>query len=254
MNLSALLDDEKLFLRRIEDLFRGWQPVPRFSAFLTERRQDIVRAFLEQSGNTDCALLFGGYAGAERKMLGAFPAWEKPDASVFPVFPVTLRHRRADTLSHRDFLGALLSLRITRESIGDILPGDGMCVVFVQNSVAPLVLEELRTVGRVGVKCEQGFSKEEIRTEHNFEPLHGTVASCRADCLVSLLTGKSREKAAALIKAEHVQLNYAVVTSPSKLFAPGDVAALRGYGKFIVDAIGNPTRKGRLPVDIRKYK
>jgi RNA-binding protein YlmH len=45
-----------------------------------------------------------------------------------------------------------------------------------------------------------------------------------------------------------------VLHSVSDLIVPGDIITIRRYGKYIVDELGNPTKKGRLPLLFRKYK
>lgn len=97
-------------------------------------------------------------------MLGAFPDYtdlmQEPAALFDCIQPVTLRYRAQDKLSHRDFLGSLMGLNITRESVGDILVGEGIAVLFVLRPVLPIIQEELAKVGRVGVRCENALPSE----------------------------------------------------------------------------------------------
>lgn len=252
MNLAALSGEEKLFVGRLEDLCSGRRAAPSFSLFLTQRRISIAEAFISQRRYAEQTMLYGGFPDAERQILGVFPAHQYPDAAAFPVRAVTLHYRPDDAPTHRDFLGACLSLLITRDSIGDIVPEQGRCTIFALESVAPVILQELRKVGGVGVRCEPGAPADlEVRRE--FDELRGTVSSPRVDCVVALFAGISREKSAKLIQAELVQVNHAN-TGISKHVSPGDVISIRGRGKFIVDIIGNSTRKGRLPVNYRKYR
>ncbi len=197
--------------------------------------------------------MYGGYSAAQRQVLGVFPSGMTPDTAHFPVKRITATYREKDNLSHRDFLGACLSLRITRESIGDIVISPGTAHIMVLDSVASVLLSELRKVGNMGIRCVVGQDGE-VQRNDNFEALRGTVHSPRMDSLVSLLTGLSREKSASLIKGEKVQRNHTLCQSVSAAFAAGDTISIRGYGRFIVDNIGNPTKKGRLPIDCRKYR
>jgi len=252
VNLSTLIGEEKLFLGRLEDLFSGGLRAPRFSSFLTPRQLLIAQAFAQQNRRVEDAMLYGGFSDAVRQVLGVFPQRCSPDAAMFPVQAVTVRYRGSAAPTHRDFLGACLALLITRESIGDIVPDDGRCTIFCLKSVAHVLLYELKKVGSVGVRCEAG-AQGEVTLRQEFDPIRGTVSSRRLDCLVSLLTGLAREKSARLIQAEQVSLNHVVAASVSKEFSSGDTVSIWGRGKFIVDKIGEPTKKGRLPVDIRKY-
>lgn len=234
-------------MARLADLNRisEEKQIARFTAFCDERQAMIAQEYARQSGAK--LLLFGGYQGAVRRIAGFFPSWQPFSEEAFPISAVTLGLPREASLTHRDYLGSLMALQITRESIGDILPGEGICTLFLLESVAPVVLDELRRVGSAGVRPVAG-AEGFIPPEPAYRELRGTVASLRMDCLVHLLTGLAREKSAALLRAERVRRNHQTVTEAAARFEQGDVISIRGYGRFKVDSIGAPTKKGRLPV------
>lgn len=253
LELSRLEGEEKILLARLEDIVRiaaeGGRP--RFSPFLNER-QAMIALELTRQRHISSTQLFGGYEDAVRRMFGAFPDYLEPETGQYPIQAVTIRLPKDTQPSHRDVLGSLMSLRIARESIGDILISERRCDVFVQDTVAALVVDELRKIGRYGVRCELGAQGDYVRSER-FKELRGTVSSLRVDSVVSLLTNLAREKGAALVRSEQVQRNYQIVKSVSEPCAPGDVITIRGYGKYRLDEVGNETRKGRLPLLCRKY-
>ena len=253
MNLADVNEEEKLLLRRLRDLsdIAAEKFVPRFSNFLNERQILIAEAFVQQK-HIEGAMFFGGYTGAARMMCGFFPHYEEPAETAFPVVPVTFKFFGGKKLSHRDFLGSLMSVGIKRESVGDIIIKDNTCVIFLLDSVTEYVMQELKKVGGSGVKCEKGFTTDML-SEPEFKEITGTVSSARLDSLVKLATNLSREKSAAAIKSGLVQRNHSVTDSASCEFLAGDTVSVRGYGKFTVESIGNPTKKRRLPVIIKKY-
>lgn len=252
-NFAQLDPEEKLLVARVEDLanIAATRDCSRFSSFLNERQQQLVQEVIRRRKLEGC-LLYGGYPDAVRRMLGVFPTWRQPEEEEFPVVAVTIHLPKDAALTHRDVLGSLMGLHIVRESVGDILFGERRCDVFVQQKLAQLIVDELRKVGRTGVRCEIGASGDYHRDEQ-FQDKRVTVSSVRLDALVSAMTGISREKGAAMIRSELVQHNYRTARSVSAAFLPGDVITIRGYGKYRVDDIGKPTKKGRLPVLIRKY-
>ena len=252
IQLSNLNGDEQAFLRRLEDIC---QPTsgPRFTHFLTPRQLQIAQSFVAQRKLGDTARFYGGYPDAERQMAGFFPDFMEPEDRQFPLQAVTAYYRRQDALSHRDFLGACMSLSVSREHVGDMIPGQGRCVLFLHSRVADVVLNELEKVGRVGVRVEAG-AQGEVERRQEVQPLCSTISSPRLDCMVAAATGRSREKSARLIESELVRLNYVVIPSVSQEVNPGDVLSIRGHGKFLVHKIGAPTRKGRLPVEIHQYR
>lgn len=257
MNLQNLTQDDRYLLARVADAFRTADSNgrPKYTGFLDERQQDLVKAFAAQQ-HFHQYLFFGGFESAARKVLGAFPDYtdlmQEPAALFNCVQPVTLRYRAQDKLSHRDFLGSLMGLNITRESVGDILVGEGIAVLFVLRPVLPIILEELAKVGRVGVRCENALPSE-LPLEEHFLEIKDTVSSLRLDCIVSVLTKLSREKSAALIAQGLVTQNYEIVQSNSRAVQAGDTVSIRGYGKFSVAEAGNVTRKGRIQVLCKKY-
>jgi len=253
INLATLPEEEMLFLRRLEDLagISIEKGCTKFTAFLTERQQHIVMEFIRQRP-VENAALFGGYDNAVRKMCGFFPIYEEPFNDGFPLEGISLTYPKDKTLTHRDFLGTLLNLGIKREAVGDILPGSGYCAVFLTGAVAPMVAGEITMVGGVGVSCGNRTDLS-LLPEQEFKAVSGTVGSLRMDSLVKLLTGYAREKSAGLIRAGLVKRNDQTAASVSETFWSGDRVVVRGFGKYIVDRIGEPTRKGRLPIEARKY-
>ena len=92
---------------------------PQSSRFLDPRQQGLASAMLTAAARP--YLLWGGYEGAERRVVVLLP---EPLEQVEPSL-AGIGLLRADTatpgLSHRDYLGALMGQRIERELIGDIL-------------------------------------------------------------------------------------------------------------------------------------
>lgn len=245
--------DDSFFISHITDAFEisHARNIPKYVGFLSEREKAIVENIKGKSPDTYC--FWGGYEGAKRVFFCALPLYALPDDySHFPISAITFRFRLCDHLSHRDFLGAILSLNIKSETVGDILVGDGIAVVFVTNAVAPLILNELCKIGRVGVKAEIGLP-DVLPINEQFEEIHSTVASLRCDCVVSAVTGLSREKAAFLIESKRFSLNHFECVNVSKLLKENDVLSIRGYGRFILGECGETTKKGRIKVNIKKY-
>ena len=50
-----------------------------------------------------------------------------------------------------------------------------------------------------------------------------------------------------------MQVNWTVCQKPDKPVAAGDTITCRGLGKCVLDSVGSPTKKGRLPVVIRRF-
>ncbi|MFA9381090.1 MAG: YlmH/Sll1252 family protein, partial [Acetanaerobacterium sp.] len=196
--MDISLQQDKILAARVADAVYAAQNryQSRFIGFLGEHEASFA-AGVARSLHHPEHRLFGGYEDAKRVFLGIFSPYDEQDDQSFPIFPVTFLYRRADSLTHRDFLGAMLSLGLARESVGDILISEGSAVVFATESAASLVIMELVKVGGTGVKAQSGVLVP-LETNQQYDVIEGVVASERLDCVVALVTRLSREKAAAL--------------------------------------------------------
>ena len=224
----------------------------KFSFFLDCRQSKIAKQVLD-SLKFDNYKFFGGYDDAQRLVLGVFPPYCEAVINDFPVKGITFTYRKCDILTHRDVLGSLMSLKVTRECIGDIIINEGKTIVFVVDKILPLILENVHKIGKIGVKTEIGFDLSDVALEQKFSDICGTVASLRADSVVALAINKSREKASSIIKTNGVVIDYEEVFSPSYEMCEGICFSIRGYGKFLLSSVDGLSRKNRLHITIKKY-
>jgi RNA-binding protein YlmH len=246
-------DDCGLLKSRLYDMIslseKNFMPV--YSDFLDERQIFTVSSELSHICFRNF-VFFGGYDNAQRKILCIHPAYFIPESQDFPLNIIQFSYRTSDILTHRDFLGAVMSCRIKREKIGDILVGDGIAQMMTYNSVSDCILNEIAKIGRVGVKVSIA-DKCTVETIQKYHDIKGTVASMRLDCILSLAVGKSREKTVQIIKKDGVDINFRTVFSPSAVINENDVFSVRGYGKFILREISGLSSKGRYHVLIQKF-
>ncbi|MBQ3547033.1 MAG: hypothetical protein IJA44_00965 [Clostridia bacterium] len=242
--------ESEILVARINDTFDISQKTskPKFFGFL--RREEAVLAQRTLDNRGADYVLYGGYDDAERVMLGCFPDW--CDDGVFPITAATFSYRESDTLKHRDFLGALTALGITRESIGDILVENGRAVAFFKNEVLPFVLLNIDKIGRVGVNVSKGYHLPLPQSDSLVEATV-TVSSLRLDCVVSAVCGLSRNKATELIDMGFVTVNSVQCEKTTKQVAQGDAITVRGKGKFIISNTLLKTKKDRTVLEFKKY-
>ncbi|MEG1993752.1 MAG: YlmH/Sll1252 family protein [Oscillospiraceae bacterium] len=251
---SEFSNEDKILYNRIIDIISISQAknYTKFSNFLNPHEQQIAQLAATETGFSDFCF-FGGNDMCERKVFVAFSSYDNAEnQDIFPIDAYTFLYRQQDNLSHRDFLGCFMSKLIKRETIGDIFVGDGKCVVFALHSVAD-VIAEIDKIGGVGVKISRGVEGE-CPSNFETEELNAIVTSFRADCVVSAIAGVSREKSSDLISKGHVFINYEEITECSKNINEGDVISVRGYGKFLFNAINGKTKKGRNVITYSKFK
>lgn len=223
---------------------------PVFTDFLTEAEQAAAESVMNRLHAN--FLLWGGFEGAERRMLGVFPPYDEPEADLFPIDGVTASFRAADSVEHRSVLGTLMAQGIERSCVGDILIESGRCVFFCRTTVTHALIADVGKIGGVGVRLSQGF-EDPLPAAHSFMEISTTVASARLDCITAALAGVGRGKAEELITAGEVMINSVICKKVSQTVFEGDKLTVRGTGKFIIDDLGNVTRKGRRILSARKY-
>lgn len=244
--------DSALFIPRILDAVRlcDASSMPKFVGFLTPAEAAEADNAVKKLACT-CSF-FGGYKEAERVYFGVFPDWCEDREDFFPISPLTFTFRACDRLTHRDFLGALMSLGIVREAVGDILIEEGRTVVFLNSELSDFVSTQLTKVGRVGVKCEKSVTLP-LPGGSKLEPITDTVASTRLDCVVASLARCSRGQAAELIADGLVTVNSFCVTKAVKTVYDGDRISIRGKGRFLIDSVSGRSKKDRVILLANKY-
>ena len=243
-------------IRRAEDL--AAQCVRRGSVtrtrFLTPAESAALEAWATRAPDVRL-LLRGGYDGAERRIGFFLPAWMDKAGFDSSEHICALEGIAAfGAPGHRDWLGAALSLGISRDCLGDLLIDGSRAVLFCLPSVRQHLLLNLEKVGRCGVKLRElppgGIDVPERRMEERVF----SVQSPRLDAVCAGAFRLSRSAAAQCISAGLLELNYATCLKPDALVREGDILSLRGRGKAaVLDAGSHESKKGRLFVKIGLY-
>lgn len=241
--------DSKLIVARVNDLkqISNKTNIPKFMGFLTSQETAVA---IKQFSQDERYCIFGGYEDAERVMLGVLPEW--CDDPYFPISAVTFRYRECDTLSHRDFLGSLMALGITRESVGDILVEKGRAVVFVDEDVEKFVLTQISKVGNVGVEICEGFTVP-LPQQSQKQSFSTTVASTRVDAVVASLCNVSRSTATQKINDGYVSINSVCVGKTTAIVKCGDKITIRQKGRFEITSCDGHSKSGRIILKYDKY-
>lgn len=242
--------DDKIFLSRMCDLMdrSDRTGMIMYSRFLSPKEQMLIRDRLSPYGRVE---FYGGYEDADRKIC-AFVSneWEEPDIPITALRIIPTNHRE---YSHRDYLGSVLGLGITRELTGDIVIGDEGAVMAVMREIADFISMNLSKVASASVRIAQTDDMSLFEGMRRYEDMGCTVSSLRLDCVVSSAIGKSRSQTSEIIEQGLVFVNYQAVKNPSMLLKENDVISARGYGKLILSKIGSLTKKGRTHIEIKRY-
>lgn len=247
--------DEVLLRKRLIELSRiAYQRgIVTFSDFLNLNELNILHTIPKEELYTQYKT-FGGYACAERQMVAFLP-----DALCYEYFyPFAvlrirpLNKKFSEELTHRDYLGAILSLGMERCKIGDILILEKEAVLFVTEGMAEFILQNLTRIRHTSVmifKEEQGG----FEYEPAYESIKGTVASIRLDALLAQAFSSSRSKLTGLIEGKKVFVNGKLIVSNGYHVKENDLISVRGFGKFKYCGVISETKKGRYYIEIQKY-
>ncbi|MCD7904417.1 MAG: YlmH/Sll1252 family protein [Clostridiales bacterium] len=156
-------------------------------------------------------------------------------------------------LAHRDFLGSVLGLGIERSKIGDIVLNEGSALVFCDEQVAEYVASSLEQVGHTKVKAEITEDASAYIATDEVKETVKTVASERADAVLSSAFNISRGAASEAIKSGKVFANWVPAESGSKKLSEGDVITLRGKGRVKLLEFMGSTKKDKLIIKFQKF-
>lgn len=254
------MTDNELLLARIEDCISSCVDSYMITSttFLDVYQQSTVVGYLKKRSDVRYDF-YGGFDDAERKTAVFFPDYAdgvgyiRENADLSPIVAVCIKKDNFSTLTHRDYLGAVMGLGIRREAIGDILVNEDGCTMAVIRSVAQYIKENLTSVGRGSVKAEVVESFDGFTAEAVFDTKRCYVSSMRLDAVLSAAFSISRSTAAERIRRGEVLMN-GVVMSKNDVRVPfGAKLVIHGCGKVIVDEDAGLTKKGRQAFIIKKF-
>lgn len=248
-----MTSDDNLLLARLDDCIYSSQKkqFPVFMGFLTEYEIAIALQYLKKQ-SIGSYRFFGGHSQSERCVLGVSHHSIDIEDYYYPITGLMFKYKQEYALSHRDFLGSFMGLGIKRETIGDILTGEGYTVAFVKDDIKDYLVSQVTKIGNVGVTVEEwdGYTLPDI---NNLKILNYTVSSPRLDGVISAVVPLSRDKSASLIKQGLVFVNGIAINNVSFTVKNGDKISVRGKGKFKVSEFSGITKKGRLKLTVEKY-
>ena len=247
-------EDERAVGARIVDLMeialRDGEPVR--TDFLDPHQQKVAIGILESVPDVSYRT-YGGYPAAERKRILVFPQYYLVELLVDPLSAIDVVVKSAfDTVSHRDFLGAILGTGLDRDKIGDIIVTGRGCQAVVAAESAEYLLGALDRVGKAPVEVVEIDPEQLEVAPERVKEIRATVASLRLDAVASSGYGVSRTKMAREIKAERVKVNWVPVRNPAHEVGQGDVLSIRGRGRVVIEEVQGTTRKGRINVLLKR--
>ena len=247
--------EDRLLLAKLWDKINAGirKNIPANTCFFSPRELEMARYLF---GQPEGLYAFGGYPEAERKMLVFLPDYLEESALMeedSPVVCLRCTFYLEDSLSHRDFLGALMGAGIGRETVGDICVDKGSCDFFVTAEIAPYILQNFTSAGRTRVHIRQIPLTEASIPAPEVKEIKDTLASLRLDSVISSGFRIGRSLACQYIQTGKAAVDGLPCEKPDKPVAEGMKISVRGLGKIQLAAVGGKTKKDRISVVIHRY-
>ncbi len=216
--------------------------------FLSMGEHALCNDALRLFGASAYSVFFGGYEEAERGVYLFFPDYmdaESAKASA-PVTLLRLQTGKDTHLSHRDFLGALMGLRIDRSLIGDILVNENGAELLTLDEAADFIMLNFTKAGRYKVSSSKKPLNELICSNAEEKEGSGSVSSPRLDSVLSLIFKLSRKESQNKISEGLVFVNNLPCLKPERVISVNDKITLRGSGRARIKEFTGYSKKGRL--------
>lgn len=196
----------------------------------------------------------GGYDDAERVRLFMTMFDETPTRADMQLGVIAFHgNTKFINFSHRDCLGALMSLGFERHCIGDILVREDGFEVLTNSEIDDFLLMSDLSIKRVPMRAEKLDIASWQAPERQLKTLSLLVPQLRLDAIIAKVFNLSRAQATEHIRAGLVQLDHRVETAAGKQCNTGQIVTVRGKGKFILGDIEGTSKKGKIKLSVSKY-
>lgn len=251
---TAQEPEDRLLLARVWDKYEQAERknIPSSTIFLSPREQQLAQAMLNAAGVRSGYVFDGGFESAERKILIFLPDWMEGAAGDELVFLRAAFHGD-ESLTHRDILGSLMGLGITRERVGDILVSPHSADIVASPSLRDFFLREWSQAGRVRLSVAEIERGGLCVPQAQVKVIRDTVSSLRLDAVAAAAFSMSRGRAAELIAAGRVSLNHMPCLKGDKPVEEGAVITARGLGKAKLAQVGGLSKKGRIGITVERF-
>lgn len=158
-------------------------------------------------------------------------------------------------LKHKDYMGAIYSLGLKNEMIGDIFAYETYAYVFCMKSVCNYLYDNLFKVANQEVKlkavsllddCIKNLKVDLIKKEY-------IVASLRVDAILSVVYNLSRNETKEKIIKGDLFINDKNIFYPNTLLNNGDIVSFRRCGKARVGEVLRKTKSNNIVISIEKF-
>lgn len=218
--------------------------------FYNPHEQDLVYKII---GQHDLIVdSYGGFVNAENQRMIICPDFYEIHQDDFDIVIVEVVYNpQFGKLLHKDVLGALMSLGIKRDCIGDIYDKD--CLYFTcTKQTFSYIQNNLTQIKKSKVHLKEVY--EQITISHEYNSKTFFVSSMRLDRLVATLYKVSRQQANTAIRSGFVKVNHKLVEEVNFLCHNNDMISFKRHGRVKIVDEKRFTKQGNSVVTGYFYK
>ena len=245
---------EEVFVKKVLDYLDQVQYKQRLilTQFLDPYHQSIVKSVIGHQDEVQ-VLENGGFIHSESQRMIIAPYFYEIEKEDFEIVVCKIIYaKNFEKLTHRDILGALMSLGIKRELFGDIVEKDKEFYLAVDRPIYEYLKDHLSMIKRSKVKFVEW--DEEIEVKNDYLVKSFIVSSFRLDKIISSFYKISRQKAAEFIRAGHVKVNHKPVEQINYLCNNKDIISFKKHGRVMFVDCNRQTRSNNYVVEGYFYK
>ncbi|TMN23508.1 YlmH family RNA-binding protein [Lentibacillus cibarius] len=241
---QPFIDHALSWIRDVEMTYQ-----PKLTDFLDPREQQIVDMLAGTSLEDLQVCTYGGSPAAERKRVMIAPMYETITEDSFHLALLQASyHNKFISITHRDVMGAFLSLGVKRKKLGDITVADGQVQMITTDEIAMYIRLNLTAIKKASISLEEKPLSAIIESETTWVPSDYIVSSLRLDTVLKSIYKLSRKHAAEMITKGLVKVNHKVADDKKFTLEEGDILSLRGKGRSKLVRINGYTKKDNISI------
>lgn len=245
---------EEVFVKKVLDYLDQVQYKQRLilTQFLDPYHQSIVKSVIGHQDEVQ-VLENGGFIHSESQRMIIAPYFYEIEKEDFEIVVCKIIYaKNFEKLTHRDILGALMSIGIKRELFGDIVEKDKDFYLAVDQHIYEYLKDHLSMIKRSKVKFVEWDEEIEVKNDYLIKSF--IVSSFRLDKIISSFYKISRQKAAEFIRAGHVKVNHKPVEQINYLCNNKDIISFKKHGRVMFVDCNKQTRSDNYVVEGYFYK
>lgn len=215
----------------------------------------IVGLCIPIINNNDIKLkLFPSFDYSERKVLILYPEYFEDINENDFITAIKIKNKsKFKKLTHKDYLGSIMSLGIDRSKIGDIYVNDYFADVVIHKDICDYILYNLDQIGHNKIEIQEIDLENIDYRESEHEILNIISSSLRLDSIVKNIVNKSREISCNMIKSKLIKVNFTICDKTIYQICENDIISISKYGRYRISKCNDTTKSGRFKVEVKHY-